>query len=190
MINTLKNIILLFLFIILITVFTACPTPQQYPIIPEITFKQVILSDSVDLLGNNIKIFKLRFGIIDGDGDIGVQQESDTTGIFDPDSIWHYNNLFTTLYEFIDGEKIEVDEDKQRDFLVPYVVPQGQNKTLIADIFVDIDFTYNSSGELPYDSVQYDFYIVDRSLHISNTEETTIIKLDTIGVFPPIIDEN
>ena len=182
-----KNSIFLSILILLITIFSACPKPQQYPIEPQLTFKQIILSDTVDLLGNNVKLFKLRFGIIDGDGNIGLQ-DSDTTGVFHPDSLYN-KNFFTTLFEVINGDTIEVDPEKQRYFRVPYVEPQGQNKVLIAEIYVDIDFTYQISGELPYDSIMYNFYIVDRDFNKSNIEKTPVVKLDTLGIFPPALNE-
>ena len=187
MLNNLKNIIFLSILILLIIIFSACPTPQQYPIIPQLTFKQVILSDTVDLLGNDVKIFKLRFGIIDGDGNIGLK-DSDTSGVYHPDSLYN-KNLFTILFEIINGDTVEVAPEKQRNFRVPYVEPEGQNKTLIAEIYIDIEFTYQQSGELPYDSVMYNFYIFDRDLNKSNTEKTLAIKLDTIGIFPPVLEE-
>ncbi len=187
MIINFKNIFLFSILILLITIFSACPKPQQYPIEPQITFKQIILSDTVDLLGNDVKLFKLRFDIIDGDGNIGLQ-DGDTTGVFHPDSLYN-KNFFTTLFEIINGDTIEVDPEKQRYFRVPYVEPQGQNKVLIAEIYIDIEFTYEISGELPYDFIMYKFYIVDRDFNKSNIEETLVIKLDTIGLFPPVLIE-
>ncbi|MCD4794104.1 MAG: hypothetical protein K8R54_12770 [Bacteroidales bacterium] len=187
MLSNFKNIVYLSILILLITILSACPTPQQYPIEPQLTFKQIILSDTVDLLGNDVKIFKLRFGIIDGDGDIGLM-DSDTSGVYHPDSLYN-KNLFTILFEIIDGDTVEVDPEKQRNFRVPYVEPQGQNKTLIAEIYIDIEFTFQQSGELPYDSIMYNFYIVDRKFNKSNIEKTPVIKLDTIGIFPPVLEE-
>lgn len=177
-----QNILFLLSFFVVLGILTACPKPQQYPNEPEIEFEQVELKDSVDLLGNTNKIYKLKFGITDGDGNIGLE-ESDTTGIYAPDSLYS-NNLFTTLYEVINGDTIKVDSSKQRNFRVPYVQPQGQNKTLIADIFININFSYNGDGNLPYDSILFDFYIVDRDLNKSNIQKTPVLKLDTVGIFP------
>ena len=182
-----KNIVFILSLIILISFLTACPKPQTYPIEPAITFEQVQLKDSVDLLGNKNKIYKLKFGITDGDGDIGLQ-EDDTTGIYHPDSLYT-NNLFTTLYEIVNGDTVKVDSSKQRNFRVPYVQPQGQNKTLIADIFIDIIFSFDGEGNLPYDSVYFDFYIVDRQFHKSNIQSAPVLKLDTAGFFPEVIPE-
>ena len=175
----------IFLLFFLISILTACPEPHSYPIEPQIQFEQVQLKDSLDLLGNTNKVYKLKFGITDGDGDIGLKEE-DTTGIYAPDSIYS-NNLFTTLYEIVNGDTLKIDSSKQRNFRVPYVQPQGQNKTLIADIFIDINFSYDGDGNLPYDSIYFDFYIIDRDLHKSNIQSSPVLKLDTIGYFPEIL---
>ncbi len=182
--NTGFHIFLLFL---LVSILTACPEPQKYPDEPQILFEQVQLKDSFDLLGNTNKVYKLKFGVTDGDGDIGLK-ESDTTGIYSPESLYS-NDLFTTLYEVVNGDTIKLDSSKQRNFRIPYVQPEGQNKTLIADIFIDIIFSYDGDGNLPYDSIYFDFYIVDRELNKSNTQSTPVLKLDTVGFFPEVIPE-
>ena len=178
----------IFLLFLLISILTACPKPQSYPEDPQIQFEQVELKDSVDLLGNTNKVYRLKFGIIDGDGDIGLK-ESDTTGINASGKLYS-NNLFTTLYEIINGDTIKIDSSKQRNFRVPYVQPQGQDPTLIADIFVNINFSYTGDGKLPYDSICFDFYIVDRKLNKSNIQTTPVIKLDTVGIFTNPISSN
>ena len=175
----------IFLLFFLIGILTACPEPKKYPDEPQIQFEQVQLKDSLDLLGNTNKFYKLKFDIIDGDGDIGLK-ESDSTGINDPDSLYS-NNLFTTLYEIVNGDSIKIDSSKQRNFRVPYVEPQGQNKTLIADIIIDIIFSYDGDGNLPYDSIYFNFYIVDRKLNKSNIQSTPVLKLDSAGFFPVIL---
>ncbi|NPA68080.1 MAG: hypothetical protein GXO50_05670 [Chlorobi bacterium] len=183
----LKNSIIFIIFLLIsISLFTACPEAEQYPPEPEIEFEQVRLYDSVDLLGNKNKVYRLKFGIIDGDGNIGLK-ESDTVGIFDPDSLYS-DNLFTVLYEIINGDTVAVESDKQRNFRIPYVEPEGQNKTLIADIYADILFSFQGDT-LPYDSVYFDFYIVDRDLNKSNVQSTPVLKLDTTGYFPETLPE-
>jgi len=172
----------IFLLFFLISILTACPEPKKYPDEPQIQFEQVQLKDTFDLLGNTNKLYKLKFGIIDGDGDIGLK-ESDSTGIYDPDSLYS-NNLFTTLYEVVNGDSIKIDSSKQRNFRVPYVEPQGQNKTLIADIIIDIIFSYDGDGNLPYDSIYFNFYIVDRKLNKSNIQSTPVLNLNSEGLFP------
>lgn len=175
-----------FLIILISAILFGCPNPQKYSEIPEINFRQIVLKDSVDGLGNNIKLLKLIFGITDGDGNIGLR-ESDSTGIFHRDSLYT-NDLFTELFEVINGDTVRADSSVQRNFRIPYVVPDGQNKTLIAEIIIDIDFSYSLAGELPYDSIYYKFFVVDRDINKSNVEQTPVIRLDTVGFFPPSVN--
>ena len=183
MIKNFKNIIFLSIPVSLIVIFSACPTPQQYSEIPEIKFKQVELYDTIDDpdLENPVKVYKLRFGIIDGDGDIGLNLE-DTLGL-EIDSIY-VNNFISALYEIKNGDTIFIaDSLDSYNYRVPYVVPQGQNKTLIADIYINYEFLYQDDTLL-YDSVLFIFYMIDRAINKSNVEKTPVLKLDTIGLFP------
>ncbi len=172
-----------FLIPIISIILYACPTPQQYPIEPDIAFKDVTLADSFDLLGNRVKSFKLCFNVVDGDGNIGLKEE-DTIGPFHRDSAYFYN-LFCQLYEIVDGENVEIDEPAPRNYRIPYVQPQGQNVTLIADIIIDMEFAYTQQQYLEYDSIMLKFYILDREFNQSNTAQTIGIKLSEVGVFPP-----
>jgi hypothetical protein len=185
--KALKKIVRYFFWFFPVVLLTACPKPQQYPDEPQITFKQFILSDTVDLLGNDLKRLSLRFYLVDGDGNIGLK-DGDTTGIFHTDSLYN-NNFFTSIYEIINGDTVSVDEEYQRNFRIPYIEPQGQLKTLMADIYTDIDFSFQQNGELPYDSIYIEFYIVDRDFNISNVEHSPVIKLDTLGKFPDLVVE-
>lgn len=186
--NRMARLIIQFLFLFtLIIMLTACPGPQKYPDEPQITFKQMIISDSTDLLSNQVKKVKLIFYLIDGDGNIGLK-EGDTTGIFHPDSLYYFN-FFTTIFEIVDGDTVKTPDDKQRNFRIPYVEPQGQVKTLMADIFIDIEFAYPINGSPPYDSIFFEFYIVDRDFNPSNLENSITIPLDTTGKFPDVVDE-
>ncbi len=169
------------LFVSLVFFAFACNSPQKYDEIPAISFQKLRLSDGEDALGNKIKLLKLTFKLTDGDGNIGLKL-SDTIGKFHPDSLYA-NNLFTTLYKIENGEEIKLPAEKQRNFKIPYLEPQGQNKNLICTVEADIDFAYTNNGKLPYDSVRFRFYVVDRTQNKSNEEQTPIFKLDTIGVF-------
>lgn len=164
--------------------FSACPKPQKYSEIPEITFKQIRLYDTIDILENSVKGYSLKFKITDGDGDIGLQTD-EYIGL-DVDSMYK-NNFLAVLYEIINGDTLVVDSYDNYNYRIPYVEPQGQNKVLIADVYIDMSFSY-PGGSLPYDSIFFDFFVIDRSLNRSNTESTPSIKLDTIGLFPPIVE--
>jgi len=181
-----RNILLLIVLTLGLVIFSACPNAQKYSEIPEIKFKQVILFDTIDdiTLNNPVKGYKLRFGLIDGDGNIGLK-EADTIGI-DVDSLY-YNNFITKMYEVRVGDTILVDSIDGYNFRIPYIEPTGQNKTLIADIYNNWTFTY-SQDTLKYDSVFFEFFIIDRKLNKSNIEKTPVLSLKEVGVFPVIQD--
>ena len=182
-----QNMFLFFILFSGLLIFTACPGPQKYSEIPEIKFKQIALFDTIDdpVLQNPVKGFRLRLGITDGDGNIGLQ-EGESIGL-DTDSMY-VNNYLSILYEIINSDTIVVDSFEGYNYRIPYIQPEGQNKVLLADIYIDISFSY-SKDELPYDSIMFEFFIIDRALNKSNIETTPVIKLDTVGYFPLIIQE-
>lgn len=167
----------------LIFLLTACPNPQRYPIEPQISFKQIVLTDTIDLLGNPVKNYKLIFHLIDGDGDIGFL-ESDTVGFFAEDSVYKYN-IFTEKYEIVNGDTLLINDTLF--YRTKFIQPIGQNKTLIADIQIDYDFTYKGDV-LSHDSVFFVFKIVDRMQHWSNEDKSPLMNIDTVGYFPILED--
>lgn len=146
----------------------SCQKIESISEIPYIEFKSFELRDTIDLLGNPGKVGELIFKFEDGDGDIGLEQpdslSSDSTNY----------NLFFTLYEKIEGQFQKVDEENLEtplNYRIPYIENIGQNKTLIGE--VKVEFYYYLLAL--YDTIMYEFYIVDRALHKSNLETTTEI---------------
>ena len=157
------------IFLIFSGIFSTCEKPVQYPETPQIKFESFTIKDTIDLLDNPVKLGNLVFSFIDGDGDIGLM-ESDTLPPYDTSGIY-YHNLFLTMHEKIDGEFQEVNLAFPLNYRVPYAVAEGQNKTLKGEI--KIDLTYNLP--VPYDTIKYIFFLVDRALHHSNKDSTNII---------------
>lgn len=152
--------------------FFSCRKIESYPVKPKIEYKSFTLRDTIDPLGNPGKIGELLFGFVDGDGDIGLPQPDST--ITDTTNF----NLFITMHEILDGEFIKVDEDDLETLLnyrIPYIESEGQNKTLKGEI--QVDFFYFKLFLIKYDTIKYEFYLVDRALHKSNVEETDTIFL-------------
>ncbi len=152
--------------------FFSCRKIESYPVIPSIKFKSFTLRDTVDDLNNPVIRGGLVFSFVDGDGDIGLPQPdstlTDTTNY----------NLFFTLYEKLDGEFAKVDEDDLAtplNYRIPFIEIEGQNKTLKGEI--QVDFDYNIIFLLKYDTIKYEFYLVDRALNQSNVETTPEIPL-------------
>lgn len=174
--NTKLAIVFISLFVFVFVMF-GCEPPEKLSDMPEIKFKDFIMTDTVDELDNPIKKGELKFSIVDGDGDIGLK-ESDTTGAYHPDSMY-YHNLFIKLYEMIDGEFQEIELKIPHYYRTPFIEErEGQNKSLKAEIKVDFQYSYNF---FKHDTIRYSFYIVDRALHLSNTEYTPYILLDEDG---------
>ena len=158
-----KKIYLHIIFIIIITL--SCQKIEKVSPIPEIHYKDFTLNEGVDALDNHIYIGKLTFSFIDGDADFGIYY-GDTTEF----------NIFLTPFEKISGEYLRIESlpDSLNNFRVIYsskLSRTGQNKTIKAEIEIEISYPYN----FEYDTIKYDFYIMDRARHFSNTESTVNI---------------
>jgi hypothetical protein len=181
-----KQNILSYIIIVIVSILLfGCPNPQKYPDEPQIDFLQFVLTDTVDdpSLGNKVKNCKLRFDLIDGDGDIGLNPE-DTIGV-DIDTVYR-NNFLSVLYQVKNSDTLTVDSLNGYNFRIPDIQPVGQNKTIQAVVEIDMQFNYYKDTLL-YDSVIFEFFIIDRALNKSNIEITPVLKLDTVGSFPKVI---
>ena len=118
-------------------------------------------------------ICELSFIVIDGNGDIGLK-ESDTIGPYNKDSIYYYN-LFIKEFEKIGDNFYEVSNKFPRNYRVPYLTPEGQNKNLKANIKVNIEYSYNDRNPLPFNIFKYEFFLVDRQLQHSNIDTSSTI---------------
>ena len=137
----------------------SCLQGVKYPPEPQITYEKYTVTDSMDILGNPTSHFILiTFGFTDGDGNIG-EAESSTT-----------KNLFLIEYGIENGVRQSPVESAYR---MPDITPAGQNKSLKGEVDIDILLFAN----YPYDSVQYEIYIKDRSNNESNIITTPIIPL-------------
>jgi len=161
-------------YLALLLLMAGCRKIVDYPDEPAISFSSVISKDSTDVLDNPVKRVTLTFHLTDGNGDIGLGI-TDTIGPFNKDSAWYYN-LFLQEYKNENGSFTEVPAPGGlRRYRIPDLTPTGQNKTLIADISVTIEYPYSNSDPLPFKEFRYEFYVVDRSLNISNRDTSSII---------------
>lgn len=161
-----KYLLIIFIFIS----FLSCKKPVKYSDIPQIEFLNIPVTQTYDTLGNLIKRARLSFYLIDGDGDIGLNQE-DTFPPFDINS-FYYNNIFVEINKLDNGNYLLLDSPKLA-FRSIYIKPLGQNKTLKCTFFINLDFIYPSE----YDSLKFDFYIYDRALHKSNIATTGLVVI-------------
>lgn len=156
-----KNLIKI---ILVLTVISACKKAEDYPVVPVITFKDFKVykqADGTDSLG----IFSFTF--TDGDGDIGYKK-SDTLAPYDRKGAYYYNFVIK-YFEKIDGKFTEVELPLPISSRIPYLTPEGKNKTLEGEIQIDL-FLNNPLAQS--DTVRFDAFIYDRALHKSNVITT------------------
>ena len=159
--RTCRNIIQL----LIILGAVSCSRPETVPAIPEISFKSFTLDRKINELGNNILTGTLVFRFRDGDGDVGFHAPDSI-----PEGDTSFYNLFFTLHEKIDGEYNRISNEDLPSplyYRIPFMEKEGQNKTLSGD--VDVDFEYLT---IEYDTIFYEFYIIDRAGHKSNVDST------------------
>lgn len=178
---------------------SACVKPQQYPKEPQIDYQKTVVREATDTLGNPVLRYSTHFYVIDGDQNVGLSQ-ADITGIFASDQKYH-NNLFVEVldrengifvpatYFVMDSSGVWVEDTLQYNFRIPKTEQIGLNDYFKAEVIFDIELQTNL---LPtnYDTIKFRYYIVDKEINPSNTQETheliigeTGIYIDTIQVF-------
>ena len=112
----------------------------------------------------------LIFSFTDGDGDIGLSA-GDTLPPYNKGSDYYYN-LFITYKELQHGILTPIDLPLPFNTRLPVITPSGNNKAIKGEMEVKLDI-YNPLST--YDTICFDFYIVDRALHKSNVVSTPLI---------------
>lgn len=161
-------------YLALLLLLAGCKKVVDYPDIPAVSFTSLTSQDSIDVLDNPVKRVTLTFHLIDGDGNMGLAA-TDNTGPFSPDSAFYFN-LFIQEYKNENGTFTMVPAPGGlKTYRIPDLTPSGQNKTLIADISVTIEYPYTSADPLPFNEFRYEFYVVDRSFNLSNRDTSLVI---------------
>jgi hypothetical protein len=154
-----------FLFIIII-VYASCEPFEDVSDVPEITFKSLgprytYLYDTLSEW--YIPACDLVFDFIDGDADFGSPEGE------------HDTNVFILPFKKVDGKYDSVNADIYgRKYIIKddeKLRRSGQYKTIKGEIKIQILYIIDP----PFDTLKYDFYIVDRAGHKSNVESTTDI---------------
>jgi hypothetical protein len=167
-----KNLVLVL--IISFIVVAACEKIEPADPIPEIRFKDFTVADSYDTIGDEpveVKACELSFSFIDGDGDIGL--------IDDPYDSIDPRNVFIIPFEKSEGSYNRNDELDTLAFWIKHdekMERVGQNKTLKGEI--KVKFSYFKNIISGYDTLKFDFYILDRADNQSNVESTTDIAFN------------
>jgi hypothetical protein len=143
--------------------YTSCEPFEKVSEVPEIHFKSytTYLMDTLDV---TIKVGDLVFSFQDGNADFGLMSTpsnpDDTVNLFlDPFS--KQNGTYEPIDADTYGRKYAIYNNER-------LIRTGQNKTIRGEIKVQIYYLLDP----PYDTIRYDFYIVDRAGNESNIEST------------------
>jgi hypothetical protein len=154
----------------------ACVKTEPVSPVPQVTFISLQLTEAYDsALGNTIKVGILEFSFVDGDADIGLKTSFDSA----KPTTYNYN-VFLYPFKKENGAFSRIDIDTT-DLSSPppfyriewdsKFVRVGQNKTIKGTIKINIEYFVIPS----YDTIKYDFFILDRAMHKSNIESTSDI---------------
>lgn len=145
---------------VLSLVIIACDDDETYPVTPEITFKS--LEKFVNVAQSDSLV--LTFSFTDGDGDIG-------SPVSDPAR----RDVFVRLFERKNGVFEEAVLAAPLEYRIPYLTPRGNNKSLIGDVKINIDYNILQTN----DTIFYKVYIKDRAERKSNeiTTDTVITRV-------------
>lgn len=151
--------------------FTSCEKIKSYPATPSVTYKSFWVRDTV-LNDNKIRVGTITFDFVDGDGDFGLYQpqedETDSTKLY---------NLYFTLYQKVNGTFVKDTSLRTKPYYPVYyhesMKREGQDKTLKGSIAIKMEYYI-----INYDTIMYDFFIVDRALNKSNVESTPELILN------------
>ena len=153
--------------LLLFLLFSSCLKREEYPIEPHIEYKNFV--KYVNNAGIEDK-GTLIFSFTDGDGDIGLTA-GDTLSPYNKDGDYYYN-LYIFYKEMQHGFLTQIDLPMPFHTRLPVITPSGHNKAIKGEMEVKLDI-YNPLSI--YDTICFDFYIVDRALHVSNTVSTPLI---------------
>lgn len=137
---------------------TSCLKEEVFPDIPVLTFESIT---------PNIDNVVVQVSFTDGDGDLGVLGDADTT-----------LNMYLKLYRKIDDVWIlfvPSTSGLDYSYRIPFLTPDGQNKALKGDIYLNLDHIvlYDNGTTLnPPDSIKFTVQISDRANNLSNIVET------------------
>jgi len=165
-----KNICFILLFVVFLW---SCKKPVQYSDIPEI--KYISFEKLNEYEG------KLTFNFKDGVGNIGLNN-NDTFPPFDSKSPFHYN-FFCDYYEKQHGVFVKKDSAKTPQGMIPINfnariprLSKLSEESIHGEISIVFSPSYYDKNSPYNDTIQLKFYIMDRKLNASNSEEVIVIR--------------
>lgn len=148
----------IFVVILTLTICLAnCEKVEDFSEIPDIKYKDFSFAiESINGFENQVGF--LTFEFVDGNGDIGFAENSDSVTSVE------IHDVFVYEYKKIDGNFIITDTT---NYLLPYFAEGVYRKYIRGEMEIKIYFINQSS-----DTIRYDFQIMDRQYHLSNIEST------------------
>jgi len=146
-------------------IYTSCEPFEKVSDVPEIHFKKYT-SFVIDTLDMIVPVGELVFSFVDGDADFGIDtmlRYADTVNLF-LNAFQKVGGDYDSVNANTYGRKYGIFRDEQMD-------RTGGNTTIKGDIKLQIYYFLTP----PFDTIRYEFYIVDRAGHKSNIESTTDI---------------
>jgi len=144
--------------------FSACTKHEVYSVIPTIEYKS--FEKIPNQSGADNKAF-LTISFTDGDGDIGLKSE-DTLPPYNVGGKYYYN-YFIDYYELQGDSFVKIDLPITNNSRIPYIEPNLADLGIKGEIEIEL---YINNIMSTADSIRYELYILDRSLHKSNVITT------------------
>lgn len=164
--------------LLLLGLLDSCTPENDYPIVPELTFKDYYFTKDSSTFGI-VDQFILVFEYIDGDGNIGMEDEEDylgndtnITAVVYVDYFEKRNGEFTRIPRSIGSE-----DSLEYRYRIPILTPEGENKSIRGEIQIKVD-----AYMLPRDTlkeIKYSLFLYDRDLNKSNVIESPVIPYQT-----------
>lgn len=164
--------------LIAMTVF-ACRRFEEYPPEPSITYMGFAVE--LDTTNRTIDYGTLSFGYLDGDGDIGLD-ENDTISPFGAGDEYYYN-LIISYFEIQHGDTVRVfpltpNADDSYDTTsfnarIPRLLDASQGERSVEGVINYRMLINNPFSD--FDTIMFRAYIIDRALHKSNEIKTDLI---------------
>lgn len=162
-----KSRLYFFLSALIILLFSSCLKREEYPIEPHIEYINFVkYSNQAGIEDKGTLIFSFT----DGDGDIGLTA-GDTLAPFNKEGDYYYN-LYIFYNELQNGVLTPIDLPLPFHTRLPVITPSGNNKAIKGEMEVKLDI-YNPLST--FDTISFDFYLIDRALHKSNMISTPLI---------------
>jgi hypothetical protein len=161
------------LIILFIVAISSCKKPDEYPVEPIITIKSFYSVKNAQGFDQQMTVI-LNF--TDGDGDVGYKPQGQNDAIFDDSLSLYYRNYNASLSVFRNGAWKDTTTAKPLGGRIPYLTPEGKNKSLKGEIQCDFLLAGLIATQ---DTFRLKVFIYDRALHKSNVDTTLGLILNT-----------